>query len=36
LLDDVDLLILDNLSTLCTNGGESASDAATLDPAPPD
>jgi putative DNA primase/helicase len=27
LLDDVDLLILDNLSTLCTNGGESASDA---------
>jgi putative DNA primase/helicase len=27
LLDDVDLLILDNLSTLCTTGGESASDA---------
>jgi putative DNA primase/helicase len=27
LLDDVDLLILDNLSTLCTSGGESASDA---------
>jgi putative DNA primase/helicase len=26
-LDDVDLLILDNLSTLCANGGESASDA---------
>ena len=27
LLDDVDLLILDNLSTLCTTGSESASDA---------
>jgi AAA domain len=27
LLEDVDLLILDNLSTLCTTGGESASDA---------
>jgi AAA domain len=27
LLDDVDLLILDNLSTLCTTGGESTSDA---------
>ena len=27
LLEDVDLLILDNLSTLCTSGGESASDA---------
>ncbi len=27
LLGDVDLLILDNLSTLCTNGSESASDA---------
>ena len=27
LLNDVDLLILDNLSTLCTSGGESASDA---------
>jgi putative DNA primase/helicase len=27
LLNDVDLLILDNLSTLCTTGGESASDA---------
>jgi putative DNA primase/helicase len=27
LLQDVDLLILDNLSTLCTTGGESASDA---------
>ena len=27
LLDDVDLLILDNLSTLCTSGSESASDA---------
>ena len=27
LLDDVDLLIMDNLSTLCTTGGESASDA---------
>jgi putative DNA primase/helicase len=27
LLRDVDLLILDNLSTLCTTGGESASDA---------
>jgi putative DNA primase/helicase len=27
LLDDVDLLILDNLSTLCPTGGESASDA---------
>jgi putative DNA primase/helicase len=27
LLDNVDLLILDNLSTLCTTGSESASDA---------
>src|SRR5208337_4950846 len=27
LLHDVDLLILDNLSTLCTSGSESASDA---------
>src|SRR4030095_7289763 len=27
LLNDVDLLILDNLSTLCTTGSESASDA---------
>ena len=27
LLKDVDLVILDNLSTLCTNGSESASDA---------
>jgi AAA domain-containing protein len=27
LLSDVDLLILDNLSTLCTTGSESASDA---------
>jgi putative DNA primase/helicase len=27
LLDEIDLLILDNLSTLCTTGGESASDA---------
>jgi putative DNA primase/helicase len=27
LLSDVDLVILDNLSTLCTNGSESASDA---------
>ena len=27
LLQDVDLLILDNLSTLCTSGSESASDA---------
>jgi putative DNA primase/helicase len=27
LLHDVDMLILDNLSTLCTTGGESASDA---------
>ena len=27
LLTDVDLLILDNLSTLCTTGSESASDA---------
>ncbi len=27
LLDGVDLLILDNLSTLCTSGSESASDA---------
>ena len=27
LLRDVDLLILDNLSTLCTSGSESASDA---------
>jgi putative DNA primase/helicase len=26
-LEDIDLLILDNLSTLCTTGGESASDA---------
>src|SRR5205823_8588227 len=27
LLTDIDLLILDNLSTLCTTGSESASDA---------
>jgi hypothetical protein len=27
LLSDVDLVIFDNLSTLCTNGSESASDA---------